>query len=61
MRARRAPRRADERAPAMISIGLTLRLRKLALEACVNPARFERTLSLAIDYVIVALEDTARR
>jgi hypothetical protein len=45
----------------MISIGLALRLRKLALEACMNPARFERTLSLALDYVTVALEDAARR
>jgi hypothetical protein len=45
-----------ERAAAVIVPALAWRLRLLALESCINLARFERHLSFSIDRAVVAME-----
>jgi hypothetical protein len=40
----------------MIAAGIRARLHKLALESCIDFARFERRLSLASDRVVIECE-----
>jgi len=44
----------------VIARPLAARLRKLALESCIDRARFDRRLSLAIDRVVVEIEERER-
>jgi hypothetical protein len=50
------PRRGPREAPAIDLIVALLRWRKTVLEQRIEPARYDATLSLALDGITVALE-----